>query len=102
MSTTTIKYFLVTPDGYKQTYIKVKEFPGNLYLCLFTEAIFIDEFGTLGFKVNGQTNEIKLYGSLSLTLAFEIWFDISNRLDNPDQKISFEGFVLDDSDSIIY
>lgn len=50
---------------------------------------YINEFDTLGFRVNGLTNEIKCYGNLSSTIAIEIWINIHSRLECPDDQIPF-------------
>lgn len=34
------KHFFVKPEGYKPTYISVKELSKNQYICLFTDEIY--------------------------------------------------------------
>lgn len=87
-----IKIYNIKPHFFKATCIQVKEINTGIFICRFLDPIVINEFKTIGFKVNylNSNEHFTLSGELSLEYATSIWKAYLEIKDNPYIKLELE------------
>ena len=92
-----IKFFRVTINK-RITFIQLQTYPNNKYIVKFLNdeySDFINSFKAFGFGVitkPTETVKFELKGDVTFDIAFEIWDNISDRLNEPDYLMKIEGF----------